>query len=310
MILEVTPRISPDGLVVMQIDAEKSALGPDDNGIPITSTSTGRVIRSPIIDTTIAQTTVSAMSGHTVVLGGLIDKNKTRRIARCRCWATCRCWGTCSATTADQDTRNELLIIMTPHIVRNERCRRRQAGRSGSHELVPVRRDRDLRRGRLAETNRRLVRRGSQGDLPGREASAGTVPQPRRRGGADSAAARCRAVNQRWRRSRPRRRRPRRRGSTPIAPTPEPTKSAAPNGGNTLPREPGAQMQYGQPLQQAQYTGHASPAGTGGVQPAVYQQPLPGPQEAAYPTSAQPAVYQRLASGETPPAYPTRASID
>jgi hypothetical protein len=69
-------------------------------------------------------------------------------------------------------------------------------------------------------------------------------------------------------------------------------------------------MQYGQPLQQAQYSGYAAPTATDGVQPAVYQQ-LPGPQEAAYPNTAQPVLYQRPASGETPPAFPnaTPASI-
>ncbi len=50
LILLVTPRISPDGLVVMQIDAQKSALEPEANGIPIYASTGGQVIRSPIID--------------------------------------------------------------------------------------------------------------------------------------------------------------------------------------------------------------------------------------------------------------------
>src|SRR5208283_1661748 len=78
LILGVTPRISPDGLVVMQIDAEKSELESDATGIPIYTGPTGQVIRSPIIDATTAQTTVSAMSEQTVVLGGLITKTETK----------------------------------------------------------------------------------------------------------------------------------------------------------------------------------------------------------------------------------------
>jgi len=43
LILGVTPRISPDGLVVMQIDAEKSELESETTGIPIFVSTTGQV---------------------------------------------------------------------------------------------------------------------------------------------------------------------------------------------------------------------------------------------------------------------------
>ena len=87
LILGVTPRISPDGLVVMQIDAEKSELESEATGIPIFTSPTGQVIRSPIIDATTAQTTVAAMSEQTVVLGGLITKSDdARNTMACPCW--------------------------------------------------------------------------------------------------------------------------------------------------------------------------------------------------------------------------------
>jgi len=81
LILGVTPRISPDGLVVMEIDAEKSEVGPEEEGVPVSISATGEVIRSPRIETITAQTTVSAASGQTVVLGGLISKS-TAKISR------------------------------------------------------------------------------------------------------------------------------------------------------------------------------------------------------------------------------------
>ncbi len=74
LILGVTPRISPDGRVVMEVDAEKSQLGNIADGIPVT-TSGGVVINSPTIDLTTAQTTVSAIDGETIVIGGLITKS-------------------------------------------------------------------------------------------------------------------------------------------------------------------------------------------------------------------------------------------
>ena len=76
ILLGVTPRISPDGLVVMEIDAEKSELSGD--GVPISiSRRRRRCCEQPIIDTTRAQTTVSARSGQTVILGGLITKTRS-----------------------------------------------------------------------------------------------------------------------------------------------------------------------------------------------------------------------------------------
>ena len=78
LILGVTPRISPDGMVVMEIDAEKSEVAPEIEGIPISISATGAVIRSPRINITTAQTTVSTASGETIVLGGLITKYEQR----------------------------------------------------------------------------------------------------------------------------------------------------------------------------------------------------------------------------------------
>ena len=83
IILEVTPRTSPDGTIVMQINATKSEVGPEATGIPIFTDAGGNVIRSPQIPITTAQTIVSAKSGQTIILGGLITKNQletTRRI--------------------------------------------------------------------------------------------------------------------------------------------------------------------------------------------------------------------------------------
>ncbi|HTN77866.1 MAG TPA: secretin N-terminal domain-containing protein, partial [Pirellulaceae bacterium] len=120
LLLGVTPRISPDGLVVMEIDAEKSQLGPVDTGIPISINENGDVIRSPIINTTLAQTTVSARSGQTVILSGLITKNRSITSRRIPYLSDIPVLGRLFRFDSAVDARTELLIIMTPHIVRNE----------------------------------------------------------------------------------------------------------------------------------------------------------------------------------------------
>ncbi len=119
LILGVTPRISPDGLVVMEIDAEKSEVGPEADGIPI-SISEGQTIRSPKINTTTAQTTVSALDGQTVILGGLITNNKTRIDRRVPFLAEIPVLGHLFRYQGYTSKRSELLIVMTPRIVESE----------------------------------------------------------------------------------------------------------------------------------------------------------------------------------------------
>ena len=120
LILGVTPRISPDGLVVMEIDAEKSALGPELEGVPISVSATGEVVRQPVINTTTAQTTVSAMNGQTVVLGGLITKSKSVVNRRVPLLSSIPILGNLFRYDNVSSERTELLIIMTPHVVRND----------------------------------------------------------------------------------------------------------------------------------------------------------------------------------------------
>jgi type II secretion system protein D len=118
LILGVTPRISPDGLVVMLIDAERSALGPEAEGVPVSISATGEVVRQPVINTTTASTTVAAVSGQTIVLGGLITKNKSVTKRRVPLLSDVPVLGNLFRYDAEQILRTELLIVMTPHIVR------------------------------------------------------------------------------------------------------------------------------------------------------------------------------------------------
>jgi general secretion pathway protein D len=120
LILGVTPRISPDGLVVMELDTEKSALGPEAEGVPISVSVTGEVVRQPVINTTTAQTTVSAMNGQTVVLAGLITKAKAQVHRRVPVLSSIPVLGNLFRYDNITSERTELLIIMTPHVVRTE----------------------------------------------------------------------------------------------------------------------------------------------------------------------------------------------
>lgn len=120
ILLGVTPRTSPDGLVAMEVNAEKSAVGPEAEGIPISINAAGDVIRSPRIDITTAQTTVSAKSGQTVIFAGLITKNKSNITRRTPYLSDIPILGNLFRFDAAIEKRTELVIIMTPYVVRNE----------------------------------------------------------------------------------------------------------------------------------------------------------------------------------------------
>jgi len=117
IIMQVTPRISPDGLVVMHINTEKSEVGPDAEGIPISISSTGQIVRAPRINATNADTTVSALSGQTVVLSGLLTNRRQDVHRQVPLLGDIPLIGNLFRYDMVAEQRTELLIIMTPQIV-------------------------------------------------------------------------------------------------------------------------------------------------------------------------------------------------
>jgi len=131
--LDVLPRINVDGLVVMEITAIRSKLGPEEEGIPISVAADGTTIRSPRIDIVEAQTTVSAMDGQTVVMGGLITKDKSEVHRQVPWLGDVPVLGRLFRVDSVTEEKTELLIILTPHVIDNdedaERIKRVEAAR-------------------------------------------------------------------------------------------------------------------------------------------------------------------------------------
>ncbi|MBN1588101.1 MAG: hypothetical protein JW888_01150, partial [Pirellulales bacterium] len=119
LIVQVTPRITPDGLVVMEVVAINSKVGAIENGIPVT-VADGQVIRAPRIEKISANAMVSAADGQTVVLGGLIVEEDELLIRRVPVISTVPVVGNLFKYEAKTKNRKELLIILTPRIVDSE----------------------------------------------------------------------------------------------------------------------------------------------------------------------------------------------
>lgn len=117
LLLRIQPRINDDGLVTMIVDVERSDLGAIADGIPIAVADNGQVINSPQINTTTAQTTISAYSGQTVTFAGLIQKNRAVTSRRIPLISDIPVVGRLFRFDAESQTRRELLIFLTPHVM-------------------------------------------------------------------------------------------------------------------------------------------------------------------------------------------------
>jgi hypothetical protein len=103
----------------MEVYAAKSQLGAVADGVPISIAPNGAAINAPIIDTISAETTISAVSGQTVVLSGLLTKRDRELHRRVPLLADIPLIGDLFKFDAKQVERAELLIVLTPHVIRS-----------------------------------------------------------------------------------------------------------------------------------------------------------------------------------------------
>ncbi len=120
VILRVTPRVSPDGLIVMSVNAIKSSLGPEATGTAVGVSATGEIIRAQQILKTEAITTLSARSGQTVVFSGLITEEKTHVERGAPILSDIPVIGPLFKFESDTARRTELMIFLTPYLVTDD----------------------------------------------------------------------------------------------------------------------------------------------------------------------------------------------
>ena len=102
----------------MEVDAEKSEVDTNNPGIPVSVSATGGIIRSPLFNITTAQTTVSANSGETIIIGGLITKSNHDTVRRVPYLSDVPLLGNLFRYDSSISMRTELLIILTPYVIR------------------------------------------------------------------------------------------------------------------------------------------------------------------------------------------------
>lgn len=110
IILRVTPFITGDGLVEMVVAPEISTLTGET--VPISDT-----INSPVIAKRAAETRVVVPHSHTVIIGGLMQDNKTETKKKIPVLGDIPVLGLAFQRKEKGNEKTELLIFLTPYIV-------------------------------------------------------------------------------------------------------------------------------------------------------------------------------------------------
>lgn len=110
IILNVTPSISGDGFVRLDIAPEISAVSQR-------TTEISEDFNAPIITQRKIDTTVTVRDGETVVIGGLLQTRAEQRETRVPLLGSLPVFGSIFRTTQQTDQKTELLIIITPRVI-------------------------------------------------------------------------------------------------------------------------------------------------------------------------------------------------
>ena len=102
--LEVTPQITPDDRIIMELNVKQDTVGTVFNGVPS-------------INTNEIQTEVLVDNGQTVVLGGIFQTDKNVSTTKTPFLGDIPYVGRLFKRTVERDDKQELLIFITPRII-------------------------------------------------------------------------------------------------------------------------------------------------------------------------------------------------
>ena len=108
--LKATPQITPDNRIILDLSVKKDSIG------TIVVTSGG--VNVPSIDTRTITTQVLVNDGQTVVLGGILETTHRNSVTKVPYLGDIPILGNVFKTTTKTNDKDELLIFVTPKIVR------------------------------------------------------------------------------------------------------------------------------------------------------------------------------------------------
>ncbi len=165
-IVTIIPQVNSQGLVNLQILAEVSQ-----RGAPV---KVGQD-EFPAFDTRQAETTAVVQDGDTLAIGGIIADNRTRSRSGIPYLMDIPVIGRFFGTTTDTIDRTELIMLITPHVIRN-RDQGQQVTEDFKKSLSTVRDELE----RIAREREKLQRRPLEQKpaLPGPSGDVAPPPNP------------------------------------------------------------------------------------------------------------------------------------
>ncbi len=115
VITQVTPRVNSGGLVTLDVQQEVSAV------LPATSGASGSSINSPTFSDRAVKSRIVVQDGQTVGLAGLITDNLNTGNAGIPWLKDVPILGLIAGNQSNQRMRTELLILLTPHVLHDQR---------------------------------------------------------------------------------------------------------------------------------------------------------------------------------------------
>lgn len=105
--LEVTPQITPDDNIIMDLIVKQDSVGEDTNA-------------GPAINTNSVTTQVLVGNGETVVLGGIFESTNSKTVSKTPFLGDVPYLGRLFKRTEVTELRSELLVFITPKIIEND----------------------------------------------------------------------------------------------------------------------------------------------------------------------------------------------
>jgi general secretion pathway protein D len=110
--LKVTPQINSQNLVRLNLEESVKTV--------LETTALGGTVLAPTTAFRSAKTTITVRNGETAVIGGLIEKQMNRGKTQVPCLGGLPIMGWLFKTTSDREVKTNLMVFLTPHIVKNQ----------------------------------------------------------------------------------------------------------------------------------------------------------------------------------------------
>jgi type IV pilus assembly protein PilQ len=110
--LKVTPQITPDDRIIMDLKVTKDSVGAE------------YLEGAPTVDTKSVETQVLVNHGETVVLGGIYERTQRNNVERVPFFSNLPGIGVLFRNNSTEDRKSELLVFVTPRILKEELGRR------------------------------------------------------------------------------------------------------------------------------------------------------------------------------------------